>query len=62
VDAENAEGEMFGTDRLKAVLRERPEVCQSAKAAIDAILAAVDAFQSGTSHFDDETLVILRVL
>ena len=62
VDAENGDGEMFGTDRLKAVLRERPEVCQSAKAAVDAILSAVDAFQSGTSHFDDETLVVLRVL
>lgn len=62
VDAENAEGEMFGTDRLKAVLRERPEVCQSARATVDAILTAVDAFQSGTSHFDDETLVALRVL
>jgi len=62
VDAENAEGEMFGTDRLKAVLRERPDVCQSARATVDAILTAVDAFQSGTSHFDDETLVALRVL
>jgi phosphoserine phosphatase RsbU/P len=62
VDAENAEGEMFGTDRLKAVLRERPEVCQSARATVDAILTAVDTFQSGTSHFDDETLVALRVL
>ena len=62
VDAENAEGEMFGTDRLKAVLRERPDVCQSARTTVDAILTAVDAFQSGTSHFDDETLVALRVL
>jgi serine phosphatase RsbU (regulator of sigma subunit) len=29
---------------------------------VDAILAAVSAFQSGTAHFDDETLVVLRVL
>jgi sigma-B regulation protein RsbU (phosphoserine phosphatase) len=43
-------------------LRERPDVCQSARATVDAILTAVDAFQSGTSHFDDETLVALRVL
>jgi len=62
VDAENAEGEMFGTDRLKAVLRQRPEVCRSAKATVDAIVAAVESFQAGTLHFDDETLIVLRVL
>jgi sigma-B regulation protein RsbU (phosphoserine phosphatase) len=62
VDAENAEGEMFGTDRLRAVLRDHPEACQSAQATVDAILSAVELFQSGTAHFDDETLVVLRVL
>jgi serine phosphatase RsbU (regulator of sigma subunit) len=29
---------------------------------VDAILAAVNEFQAGTAHFDDETLVVLRVL
>jgi len=62
VDAENAEGEMFGTDRLSAVLREHPSACNSAQTTVDAILAEVAAFQSGTAHFDDETLVVLRVL
>jgi len=62
VDAENAEREMFGTDRLRAVLREHPEALQSAQATVDAILTAVAAFQGGTDHFDDETLVVLRVL
>jgi sigma-B regulation protein RsbU (phosphoserine phosphatase) len=62
VDAENAEGEMFGTERLTAVLREHPSACHSAQATVDAILAAVSEFQSGTAHFDDETLVVLRVL
>lgn len=62
VDAENAEGEMFGTERLTAVLREHPSACHSAQSTVDAILAAVGAFQSGTAHFDDETLVVLRVL
>ncbi|HEV2619112.1 MAG TPA: SpoIIE family protein phosphatase, partial [Acidobacteriaceae bacterium] len=62
VDAENADGEMFGTDRLTAVLREQPSVCHSAQATVDAILAAVAGFQAGTAHFDDETLVVLRVL
>jgi sigma-B regulation protein RsbU (phosphoserine phosphatase) len=62
VDAENAEGEMFGTERLTAVLREHPAACHSAQATVDAILTAVAEFQSGTAHFDDETLVVLRVL
>ena len=62
VDAENAQGEMFGTERLTAVLREHPSACNSAQSTVDAILAAVGAFQAGTAHFDDETLVVLRVL
>jgi sigma-B regulation protein RsbU (phosphoserine phosphatase) len=62
VDALNAEGEMFGAERLEAVLREHPSACHSAQATVDAILAAVSAFQSGTAHFDDETLIVLRVL
>ena len=61
-DAENADGEMFGTERLTDVLREHPSACNSAQATVDAILAAVAAFQAGTAHFDDETLVVLRVL
>ena len=62
VDAENAEGEMFGTERLTAILREHPFVCHSSQSTVDAILAAVGEFQAGTAHFDDETLVVLRVL
>jgi sigma-B regulation protein RsbU (phosphoserine phosphatase) len=62
VDAENSDGDMFGTERLTAVLREHPSACNSAQATVDAILAAVSAFQAGTAHFDDETLVVLRVL
>ncbi len=61
-DALNADGELFGTERLEAVLRDHPSACHSAQSTVDAILAAVAAFQSGTAHFDDETLVVLRVL
>jgi sigma-B regulation protein RsbU (phosphoserine phosphatase) len=61
-DALNADGEMFGTERLEAVLRDHPSACHSAQSTVDAILAAVATFQSGTAHFDDETLVVLRVL
>jgi len=60
VDAENAEGEMFGTERLAEVLRSVP--CATAEATVDAILEAVNVFQSGTAHFDDETVVVVRVL
>ncbi len=59
VDAENPAGDMFGTDRLAALL-EGP-VDPSAHAAIDRILLAVSSFQGGTEHFDDETLVVLQV-
>jgi phosphoserine phosphatase RsbU/P len=62
VDALNADGEMFGTERLEAVLREHPSACNSAQATVDAVLKAVGEFQAGTAHFDDETLVVLRVL
>jgi sigma-B regulation protein RsbU (phosphoserine phosphatase) len=60
VDAENAAGEMFGTDRLSAVLQSEP--CPTAESTVEAILSAVAAFQAGTEHFDDETVVVLRVL
>ena len=62
VDALNVDGEMFGTERLEAVLREHPSACNSAQATVDAILAEVAGFQGGTAHFDDETVVVLRVL
>ena len=60
VDAENATHEMFGTDRLAAVLQSQP--CPTAESTVDAILEAVSEFQAGTAHFDDETIVVLRVL
>ncbi len=60
VDAENAAREMFGTDRLAAVLQS--QACPTADSMVEAILSAVEDFQSGTEHFDDETVVVLRVL
>ncbi len=60
VDAENATGEMFGNDRLNAVLQS--ESHPTAASTVEAILKAVGDFQSGTDHFDDETVVVLRVL
>jgi sigma-B regulation protein RsbU (phosphoserine phosphatase) len=60
VDAENATGEMFGNDRLNAVLQSQSH--PTAASTAEAILKAVGDFQSGTDHFDDETVVVLRVL
>ncbi|MCL2661512.1 MAG: SpoIIE family protein phosphatase [Acidobacteriaceae bacterium] len=59
-DAENQAGEMFGVERLQAVLALEP--LESAPATVEAILKAVSGFQAGVEHFDDETVVVLRVL
>jgi len=58
-DAENSAGEMFGTDRLLQVLESQVE--PTAASTVEAILKAVSDFQSGVEHFDDETVVVLRV-
>jgi phosphoserine phosphatase RsbU/P len=60
VDAINAEGEMFGDARLIAVLQGQSHA--TAAGTVEAILKAVSDFQSGVDHFDDETVVVLRVL
>ena len=60
VDAQNAKGEMFGDERLANVLQSQPHL--TATSAAQAILDAVTSFQSGTAHFDDETIVVLRAL
>lgn len=59
-DAENANGDMFGTDRLAKVLKAQRQ--PTASSMVAAILKAVSDFQSGTEHFDDETIVVLRAL
>ncbi|MGI4981188.1 MAG: PP2C family protein-serine/threonine phosphatase, partial [Janthinobacterium lividum] len=59
VDADNAAGDMFGDERLCATLERlrNPE----AEDAISSVLGEVAKFQGGKEHFDDETLVVLRV-
>ncbi len=59
-DAENAQGEMYGTERLTSLLcslRNLP-----ALEIADAIFADVGRFQGGKDRFDDETILVLRVL
>ncbi len=59
LDAENEKEEMYGQERLAALLcasRELP-----AQEIADAILADVARFQGSKERFDDETIIVLRV-
>ena len=60
VDAENHKGEMFGSERLMAVLENLTD--ENADGVVHAVLAAVAEFQDGRDHFDDETLLVLQIL
>ena len=60
VDAQNAGKEMFGNDRLVAIVQANQQ--KSAAGLAEAILSGLTEFQGGVDHFDDETLVVLRVL
>ena len=60
VDAINDAEEMFGDDRLKQLLESQQH--PTAQSTVEAILQAVTDFQAGTAHFDDETILVLRVL
>ncbi len=60
LDAENAQDEMYGEERLAALLcshRNKP-----ATEIADIILDDVTRFQGGRDRFDDETIIVLRVL
>ena len=55
-EARNSAGELFGTERLDAVLQGVP---QNADAIVQQILAAVDAFAGDRKPDDDRTIVVL---
>jgi sigma-B regulation protein RsbU (phosphoserine phosphatase) len=60
LDAENAAGEMYGQERLASLLcshREHP-----AQEIADAILSDVSRFQGEQERFDDETIIVLKVM
>jgi phosphoserine phosphatase RsbU/P len=59
-DAQNAEGDMFGNERLIAVVQKHQY--KSASKIAEAIFNEVGKFQKGIERFDDETVVVLRVL
>jgi sigma-B regulation protein RsbU (phosphoserine phosphatase) len=60
VDAQNATGDMFGNDRLVACVKKNQH--KSASKLAESILAEVGKFQGKRDRFDDETVVVLRVI
>jgi sigma-B regulation protein RsbU (phosphoserine phosphatase) len=60
VDAVNEHEEMFGTERLIALVTS--QLTNSAEGMVDAIYKELSAFQGGVERFDDETVVVLKVL
>jgi sigma-B regulation protein RsbU (phosphoserine phosphatase) len=59
LDADNAQGEEYGQERLSNLLCAHRD--QSAQEIADAILADVTRFQGAHDRFDDETIIVLRV-
>lgn len=57
-EAMNAEHDLFGTERMDAVLH---KCTPNAKEMINAVLAAVDAFTGNTPPNDDRTLLVARI-
>ena len=59
LDAENAQGEMYGDERLSSLLCAHRNL--PAAEISEEILADVTRFQAGHDRFDDETIIVLRV-
>lgn len=60
IDAENDRDEMFDIERLTAVLSKNRRC--SAATVVGNILKTVSTFQGAIEHFDDETIIALRVI
>jgi phosphoserine phosphatase RsbU/P len=58
-DAQNPEGEMFGTEQLCDLVQRNAAL--GANELADLVMDAISNFQAGAEHFDDETLIVLRV-
>ncbi len=59
-ETHNPEGEMFGKERLKAVLRNSREA--SAARIQENIMMAADQFRGLSETEDDKTLVVIKIL
>lgn len=60
IDAENDRDEMFEIERLMEVLKKHRDC--SASTMVGNILKEVSDFQGNVEHFDDETVIALRVI
>ncbi len=60
VDAVNEREEMFGDARLTALVTSH--IKSTAQEMVDAIYQELSTFQGGVERFDDETVVVLKVL
>jgi sigma-B regulation protein RsbU (phosphoserine phosphatase) len=60
VDAVNEREEMFGDARLTALVTSH--IKSSAQEMVDAIYQELSTFQGGVERFDDETVIVLKVL
>jgi phosphoserine phosphatase RsbU/P len=60
VDAVNDQEEMFGTERLEALITR--EINNTAEGMVDAIYKELSDFQGSVERFDDETGIVLKVL
>jgi sigma-B regulation protein RsbU (phosphoserine phosphatase) len=58
-DAQNPAGEMFGTEELCRLVEQNHRL--GANELADLVMSAINEFQAGAEHFDDETLIVLRV-
>jgi sigma-B regulation protein RsbU (phosphoserine phosphatase) len=58
-DAENAQEDMYGSDRLAEMLCQNRD--RSAIQIAEAIFADVARFQAGQPRFDDETILVIKV-
>jgi sigma-B regulation protein RsbU (phosphoserine phosphatase) len=59
LDAENANGEMYGDERLSRMLCSHRD--HAAANIAEAIMSDVTRFQDGHDRFDDETIIVLKV-
>ncbi len=60
VDAVNEREEMFGDARLTALVNSH--IKSTAQEIVDAIYQELSTFQGGVERFDDETVIVLKVL
>ncbi len=60
LDAQDRQGDMFGSDRLTQVIEAHCDL--PADAIVSAIFSAVGEFTAGENPYDDQTVVVLKIL